>query len=272
MAFRINSLKAGQWSSTTRKRDGGEIDDWWDRPVTDLGLPGSDKGYAKFLPCWPRTKCLSPRAIESCVPGPLSLVCVPDSDPDPEKAKALLAGVRIYPYRDRGNPPVNRVLKPAGRRTVDRGTASSLPTGNGSQALSPELGEDRDRFFMAMLKPLGIEKGKPFDDGRRLVEAALVGEAMPRSARSTSGLEAYAIGRALGLCSHALVDQDVDSSTQFEERTALFLAIGMSVGSIPKTPGHRPGLPAHTGDNGDNTYRLHVPPNAPVNQFWSITL
>jgi hypothetical protein len=45
--------------------------------------------------------------------------------------------------------------------------------------------DERDRFFHAMLKPLGIEKGKPFKPDARqtkiLTEAALVGEAMARA-------------------------------------------------------------------------------------------
>ena len=44
---------------------------------------------------------------------------------------------------------------------------------------------ERDRFFMAMLKPLGIEKGKPFNPDARqraiLEEAAKVGDAMART-------------------------------------------------------------------------------------------
>lgn len=44
---------------------------------------------------------------------------------------------------------------------------------------------ERDRFFMAMLKPLGIERGKPFKPNVAkkaiLKEAALVGEAMVKA-------------------------------------------------------------------------------------------
>ena len=44
---------------------------------------------------------------------------------------------------------------------------------------------ERDRLFLAMLKPLGIEKGKPFNPDERqkkiLEEAVLVGEAMAKA-------------------------------------------------------------------------------------------
>ena len=52
-------------------------------------------------------------------------------------------------------------------------------------AIEREPVEDRDRFFMAMLKPLGIEKGKPFQPDERqkkiLAEGAFVGEAMAKA-------------------------------------------------------------------------------------------
>lgn len=44
---------------------------------------------------------------------------------------------------------------------------------------------ERDRLLMAMLKPLGIEKGKPFKPDERqtklLTEGSLVGEAMAKA-------------------------------------------------------------------------------------------
>ena len=44
--------------------------------------------------------------------------------------------------------------------------------------------QERDRFYMAMLKPLGIEKGKPFKPDARqraiLEDAARIGDAMGR--------------------------------------------------------------------------------------------
>ena len=59
--------------------------------------------------------------------------------------------------------------------------------------INKEPVSERDRFFMAMLKPLGIEKGKPFKPDRRqkkiLTEAALVGEAMAKANDFSKRLE-----------------------------------------------------------------------------------
>ncbi len=53
------------------------------------------------------------------------------------------------------------------------------------EILNREVVAERDRFFMAMLKRVGIEKGKPFNPTPRqkklLEEAAFVGEAMAKA-------------------------------------------------------------------------------------------
>ena len=53
-----------------------------------------------------------------------------------------------------------------------------------SEVINNNPVQERDRFFMAMLKPLGLEKGKPFQPDERqrtiLEEAARVGDEMGR--------------------------------------------------------------------------------------------
>jgi len=269
----------------------GALIDWWDRPITDVGVPGPDKGAgAKYLfvgPGQEAPKDESYRILRSRTFNTLFLYRVLETDP--EKAKALRSAVRIYSYSQRANPSATRLLTPKPDGELRIGTQ---PRGLDywerlSQALSAEPGEDRDRFFMAMLKPLGIEKGKPFKPDARqkkiLIEAAVVGEAMAQAHSfdpRTEGMRYrpdahwdYVIWPGIA------VDQDVKDSTQFEERTGLFYeAIGMSAGSIPKTPGvgqtylcafrDKDGHPF----DGGKSYRLHVPANVPVKQFWSVTL
>jgi len=134
---------------------------------------------------------------------------------------------------------------------------------------------------------LGIEKGKPFQPDERqkkiLSEATVVGEAMAKAQTFDKRFEGMRY-RTEARWDYVVppwyaIDQDVENSTQLEERTALFYeAIGMSAGSIPRTPGvgqsyisvYRDGA-GHAFDGG-KTYRLRVPPNVPVRQFWSITL
>jgi hypothetical protein len=82
-------------------------------------------------------------------------------------AAEMVAKSRIYPYSERANPKPNRVLRSTGKYadTIE-------PAGLEYWKLLSELIHnnpvaERDRFFMAMLKPLGIEKGKPFAPDER---------------------------------------------------------------------------------------------------------
>lgn len=269
----------------------GLVDDWWDRPVTDLGLPGPDKGQGtKFLFVGPAQEAPESEGYRVFHSRTLNILFgYRVLETDPEKAKALLSAVRIYPYSQRQNPPINRLLTNKSQGELRLGIQ---PRGMDywnrlSQALNEEPGEDRDRFFIAMLKPLGIQKGKPFQPDERqkkiLIDAALVGEAMAKASSFDKRFEGIRY-RPDAHWDYVVppdydVEQDVGDSTQFEERTAIFYeAIGMSAGSIPKTPGVGQAYFSAYRDkdghpfDGGKTYRLRVPANAPVKQFWSFTV
>jgi hypothetical protein len=269
----------------------GMLVDWWDRPITDVGLPGPDKGQgAKFLFVGPGQEAPQGdgyRVFHSRTFNTLFAYRVLETDP--AKAGALVTSVRIYPFSQRDNPPPPCVRMPKAEaehrlQSHSRGLAYWERL---AQAINLEPVEDRDRFFMAMLKPLGIEKGKPFNPDERqkqiLTDAALVGEAMAKAIVFEKRMDGYRY-RSDARWDYIIpawfaVEQDVEGSTQFEERTALFYeGIGMSAGSLPKTPGIGQSYLAAYRDaerhalDGGHTYRLHLPPNVPVNQFWSVTL
>ena len=268
----------------------GALIDWWDRPIADVGIPGPDQGQgARFLLVGPGQEAPQVdgyRVLRSRTLNTLLFYRVLETDL--VKANALRTAVRIYPFSQRDNPPPTRVLTP---KAEAEHRVQSQPPGLAywerlAQALSFEPVEDRDRFFAAMLRPLGIEKGKPFNPDERqkkiLTDAALVGEAMAK----TSAFQNRMANRYRPdtqweylLSPEIAVDQDVEDSTQFEERTAIFYqGIGMSAGSIPKTPGIGQAYLTAYRDaqghalDGGKTYRLHIPPNVPVKQFWSVTL
>jgi len=269
----------------------GAVVDWWDRPVTDVGQPGPDKGEgAKYLFVGPGQDVAPAdgfRIVRSRTFKMMFFYRVLDADP--QRAQALQTAVRLYPYRRRDDPPATRFLRPRPDGTLRGGTH---PSGLAywerlTQALTGEAGEDRDRFFVAMLKPLGIERGKPFrPDARQkriLEDAAQIGEAMARASAFATRLES----RRYRPDSHweyvfppgFAPDQDVQDGTQFEERTGLFYeTIGMSSAALTRIPGVGQALLALSRDksgasfDGGRTYRLRVPPNPPARQFWSITL
>ena len=264
---------------------GGLVDDFWQRPVTDLGLAGPDKGAgAKYLitpPGYSGDEPSDHRIFESPTNNIFFGIRLLDADPD--KAAAVQAKVRTYAYKDRANPPANTFPVPNAEYFwgPPRGMAYWERL---HEILNREAVAERDRFFMAMLKRLGIEKGKPFAPTDRqkqiLEEAAFVGEAMAKAndlaKRSTPVFWEEASWKiALGVDP----SQREENYDQLDERAEWFYeAVTASAGMVTTTPGLGSVYLAAYADNdgdwleGNKQYKLHIPPNPPAEQFWSIAI
>jgi len=263
----------------------GMVDDFWQRPITDLGLPGPDKGKgAKYLIAPPGYSGEKPdgyRVFES--PTNNIMIGLRMLDADQEKSAALQAKVRTYAYKDRANPPKNLFPEPSAEYFFGppRGMAFWERL---HEILNREVVAERDRFFMAMLKRVGIEKGKPFNPTPRqkklLEEAAFVGEAMAKAndlaKRSTDPYWPGANWKiALGLDP----TQRQENYDQLDERAEwMYEAVTTSAGMVTTTPGlgsiYLASYADKDGDwlEGGNSYTLHVPPNPPAEQFWSVAV
>ena len=84
-------------------------------------------------------------------------------DPDPQRSQALIDGIRITPFD--GRPaPATRIVPPAGRAWNLATSPEAWTTGSRLHDIyQREIVHERDRFHLAMLRQLGIEKDKPFD-------------------------------------------------------------------------------------------------------------
>lgn len=266
----------------------GGVLDFWQRPITDTGFAGPDKGEgAKYLVLPPG----SPDIVDDgyrVIHSPTFNVFVGHRalDPDPAKADAWVKQLRLYPYAERDNPPVSRFLRPEGRKwsqVPPRGLAYWERLAN---IINREPVAERDRFFMAMLKPLGIEKGKPFaPDARQaklLEEATFVGESMAMAISFDKRIEGSRYRSDANWQYVIMFDpsQEAEFYSQLDERTDYFYeAVTTTNGMVSKTPGvgqaylgaYELAADGSRLDGGEN-YRLHVPPNAPAKQFWSVTL
>lgn len=208
-------------------------------------------------------------------------------DPDRKKSEALTRGVRVYPWSERERPPAMRYLTPDLAKVTQ---VRPMPRGMEfwerlAAVIEHEPVQDRDRFFMAMLRPLGIEKGKPFHPDERqekiLAQAAFVGEAMAK-ANSFDKRFAGARYRPDAHWDYVIMAdpaQDLSDYSQLDERAAYtYEAIALSKAMVSKTPGVGQAYLGSYRDreghafDGGRTYRLHVPSNPPAKQFWSVTL
>ena len=266
----------------------GGILDFWQRPITDTGFAGPDKGLgAKYL-------VLPPGSSEIDAPG-YRVIRSPTFnifsghralDADPAKADALINSLRIYPYATRANPPATRLVTPNGRRWSQVPPRGLDYWSRLADILNREPVHERDRFFMAMLIPLGIEKGKPFaptaSQTKILEDGAQVGEMMAQ-ANSFSTRLPGARYRSDSRWEYVILleptFQNGENHGQLDERADYFYqAVTTTSGMVSTTPGVGQAYLASaqykdgTRFDGGKTYRLRVPPNAPVKQFWSLTL
>ena len=266
----------------------GGFTDFWQRPITDSGQTGPDKGAGgKYLILGPDDPEIHPEGYFVFRSPTINVWSAHRAlDPDPAKALALVKALRIYPYSQRENPPPTRHISPDGRKWSGE-QPRGLAFWNGLSAIiNQEPVIERDRLIMGMLQPLGIEKGKPFQPSDRqkkiLTDASLTGELMARAIGYEKRFENARVwpGKRWEI-SLALkeTNQEAPHHTQLDERTSWFYeAVGVSVGMMGRTVGFGQVYLESSKDSsghwldGSKFYKLSVPKDAPVAQFWSFTV
>jgi hypothetical protein len=259
---------------------GGMSDAW------QIGIPHSE-APAKYLVLAPGQK--PPDDVTGYAVRHSStfniLIGVRLTDTDPEKLKQVLSQLQVYPFAQRANPPKMEILD-----TGTKAWSGAPPRGMEywerlNDVIQREPLEPRDIFFHAMLRPLGLEKGKHFKPDARqkkiLTDAALVGEAMAK-ANTADRRFAGAKYRPDAHWDFAL-QLDADDPGAFwnliDERASWFYeAVGAAPSMAPKRPGPSSAYLGAYKDkagrwlDGGTSYRLRVPPNPPIKMFWSVTV
>jgi hypothetical protein len=269
----------------------GFVDDLWQRPVTDIGQPGPDKGNgAKFLVFGPGQS--APTDMQGYIPVQSTtnnnFMIIRMLSADAAENQTMQSKLRAYRYSQRDNPPAAKMVEPIPYPTST--TMGSPPRGIAyfevlAELVQQEPVQERGRIMMGMLRSIGIEKGKSFDPDERmkriLEEAAFIGEAMAMANDfDKRGMPSahYDNNSTWDVALLLNPSQETENYTQVDERAAWFYeATATSAGMTTKTPGiGSVYLSAYKDKDGDwldgaNTYRLRVPPNPPVAQFWSLT-
>ena len=144
---------------------------------------------------------------------------------------------------------------------------------------------DRDRFFYAWLKDLGIEKGKPFNPTPEqieiLEEGLRVGLAMAQTNSFNKRHSEAVYGTDSGwdfVLAGINPKIDMENYSMYKERAAYsYEATSTSQGMISQVEGQGSGYLGTYYDADDNAlvgehnYTLHIEPNPPVANFWSVT-
>ncbi len=276
----------------------GMIEDFWQRSLTDLGLPGPDgaKG-GKFLLLPPGYKGDVPQTGYHVLKGTMNnynvMVRGIIQKGDKDAAVQTVRQVKVYPLSESTNPKPNKFVSMSGKvmdSTPGKGMAywerlAAFINNNPVQA--------RDLFFMGMLKPLGLEKGEAFKPDARqrkiLEEAAGLGDAMARAMMFEGPDRFHQVGEGLGTEPfkgskwHWVFQvnpiQQTDTYGQIDERLhytygAIYTTPALGVMKAGPGGNYVQAFKDKDGNHfdGAKAYRLHVPANAPAEQFWSLTL
>lgn len=268
----------------------GGVSDFWQREIGAMGEMGPDRGEGgKYLVLAPGVDAPDGlgedyRALRSS--GVNIMFGFRTLDPDPERSDALVRAVRIYPYADRAHPAPTRIVSPE-----DRPWSGDQPRGieywrRLHDIYQSEVVDERDRFHLAMLRQLGIEKGKPFAPDERLMrileQGAAAGELMAQAntfaKRFPQGT--YWPDRAWELA--IVLDNSAqrgDGYDELLERASWFYeAVSFSEAMKSTTPGvGQAYLGSYTDGAGEwldggRDYTLHVPADVPARLFWSATV
>lgn len=268
----------------------GMIDDYWQRSVTDVGLAGPYKGKGgKILVLPPghnqeisyegyhvvqATQNTHNFMIRGIVQGD-----------DIQGAVNMIKSVRAYPWSARKSPKPNHFTNTTGM-AVDTGTPKGMEYWKSlARFINDNPVETRDRFYLAMLRFLGMEKDQEFKPDARqikiLEEAMVVGEAMARASLYEPRIPGATVWPDRDWKWAVLLNADQESEfyTQLDERLHWFFgAIYMTPAMALKEAG--PGsqyVQTFKDENGgwltgSNNYRLRIPANAPAKDFWSLTV
>lgn len=268
----------------------GNIVTTWQLPLEDAGQLGIDKGAGgKFLvlpPGYTRPKPDEYKIIQSETYGGFMLFRANlAGHDDANVARSIAYGktMKIYPLAEASNPPPT-VFTDAKDMIFDstiRYDASLFDHIN--RVVQDEPWLDRDRIMINQLKTLGIEKGKPFDpsDEQKKMLASAAREAgaffdqmyeagMPPFFSATSRWTFPAPPDAIKAAGEAFSDpNDYPVDHRSLPYTYAFVGIKhLGVGQF-----YMISLRDKEGDafEGGNAYRLTVPANVPVSQYWSVT-
>ncbi len=261
----------------------------WQQPLEDAGLLGVDKGKGvKLLMLPPGYSDKIPDGYVALQPGTFGSYALfrsnlaSHSDADVAKSLAYGKRVKIYPLSQASNPQrtvftdVKDVIFNSTIR-YDQGFFEGL-----NRIVQSEPWLERDRAMIDQLKSLGIEKGKPFaptDKTKEGLDAGIREAQMLLEAKYDAGLPPYFDGTHWTFPAPPELIQAAGAgfaepnSYPVDSRGLAYSYAYIGIKRLGAGQFYLIAIKDKDGESfdGGKTYRLTVPPNAPVEQYWSTT-
>jgi hypothetical protein len=274
--------------------DGGgsfaaNIDTGWQMPLEDAGPYGADKGAGgKYLIMPPGYKDKAPDgyiAVQSETFAGYALFrsnLASHSDADIAKAAAYGMRLKVYPLSRAANPPETRFTD-AKEVLYDSTIPYDLRFFQSlNRIVQSEPWQTCDKVMIDQLKTIGIEKGKPFspDTTTTAILSRAAAEARDfLNQMYDAGFPPFFPGARWAVPAFpALVRAGSSGYAETDVYPVDARALTYSIGYIGiKRLGTAQTYLIASKDrdggalDGSKTYMLHVPPNVPVEQYWSVT-
>ena len=262
----------------------------WQVPLEDAGLLGVDKGAGvKLLMLPPGYKEQVPAGYEALQPGTFGSYALIRSnlkshaDADVAKSIAYAKQLKVYPLSQALSPQptvftdVKDVLFDSTIR-YDDSFFTHLDRIVQSQ---PWLG--RDRAMIDQLRSIGIEKGKPFAPDTATKQALADGVADAHAwmaAKYDAGLPPFFEGTHWTYPAHPELLKGASESFEgandypVDWRGITYTYAYIGIKRLGAGQFYLINIKDKAGESydGSKTYRQHVPPNVPIEQYWSLTV
>jgi hypothetical protein len=265
------------------------IDDLWQMPLEDAGPAGADQGKGgKYLILPPGFGGTVPDGYIVLRPATYAgfalLRSTLNSHDQQDVDKAVAYGKRIqaYPLSAAANPPTTKFTDV--KDAVFDSTIKYDPSFFTSldRIIQSEPWLERDRAMIDQLRSLGIEKGKPFAPDTRtkaLLETAIKEARAWLDARYDASFVPFFEGSRWSLpvpkpFLEEIQSGYIDRDQYFVDARGVTYTFGF-IGIKRLGSGQIYLLTIRDRDGqtfaGAESYRLHVPPNVPAEQYWSMT-
>jgi hypothetical protein len=261
----------------------------WQTALEDAGLLGIDKGKGvKFVITPPGFAGKVPDGFEQLASdtyGGFFLIrssLKSHGDADVQASIAYGKRVKFYPLSEVGNPPETVFID-----VKDKDFDSTIKYDASfftllDRVVQTEPWIARDRAMIDQLRTIGIEKGKPFAPNEETKTALEAGAAEAKAwlaARYDAGFPPFFPGThwTLPALSEAIEGQSTDYADPdqyaVDGRGLAYSYAYIALKRLGVGQYYLINIKDKNGEayDGGKSYRLHVPPNAPVRQYWSVT-